>query len=697
MAARIPAGPAERSPTMATRGRDARWRSAVALSALISAWLAGVLGGAHCLAMCGGFLAGVLRRRASPRRAPLLPARRAGAAAAAVQPRPHHDLRRCSARAFGAAGSVGARRPRDWLPLQRGLFVVANLFLLALAAAIAWKTRWLRRAAARGRRAVPPAARRRWARWPRATACRARYALGMVWGLVPCALIYSVLPIALFAGGRARGRGRDARLRPRDAAQPGGCRLVRRPRAAPGSTAASPGTATALLLAGFAAVGIWRALFGPLSSRTARSAFRRPIRLNAVDAASMPSESCRDARIGAMTDAPSRFPTRGRFPMRRRRRPAAAALYRSARGEPRRGHRRRRRCARPRCACGARASCSPAAATRWRRSSPEPRRWRSRAISWRQLDAAWRDAATEASAGLAVTVFAIPVVDRRRARSRRAASATLPAVLALAGEARRRSCASTARSPATRASRWATSLVAADAIDVAAAAGNCCSGSACPTRRPAAARCRRARSRRRRWRSPPAARRVHLRFLVGSALARPGADLLADDRRSAPGGCRSRASSRASSATAARRCWRCRARRSARCRPCGRAASPSARSPRRSSRATRCASCAHRSGEPDAMISAHRAADARAGRRAAAVAVVAVRAARGRGIPLPALPAGSRRRRRDDARRPAARLPGDRRPDARRRAPGSRRRRPGCRCSSSPARYRRLRRSSLVH
>ena len=29
----------------------------MALSALISAWLAGALGGAHCLAMCGGFLA----------------------------------------------------------------------------------------------------------------------------------------------------------------------------------------------------------------------------------------------------------------------------------------------------------------------------------------------------------------------------------------------------------------------------------------------------------------------------------------------------------------------------------------------------------------------------------------------------------------------------------------------------------------
>lgn len=29
----------------------------MAISALISAWLAGLLGGAHCVAMCGGFVA----------------------------------------------------------------------------------------------------------------------------------------------------------------------------------------------------------------------------------------------------------------------------------------------------------------------------------------------------------------------------------------------------------------------------------------------------------------------------------------------------------------------------------------------------------------------------------------------------------------------------------------------------------------
>ena len=32
-----------------------------------------------------------------------------------------------------------------------------------------------------------------------------RVALGLVWGMVPCALVYSVLPLALFAGGAWQG------------------------------------------------------------------------------------------------------------------------------------------------------------------------------------------------------------------------------------------------------------------------------------------------------------------------------------------------------------------------------------------------------------------------------------------------------------------------------------------------------------
>jgi len=232
----------------------------VALSALISAWLAGVLGGAHCLAMCGGFLA-AFSAAGKPAGAPLLPA---GALALRQLP---YNLGRVTTYAalggaFGAAGSA-ALVAADWLPLQRGLFVVANLFLLALAAAIAWKTEAFaplqRAGVALFRRLAPTVG---------ALASRdgilARFALGMVWGLVPCALIYSVLPIALFAGGAlegaavmlAFGLGTLPNL------VAAGWFVARARTWLDGRVARY---ATALLLAGFAAVGIWRALFGPLS------------------------------------------------------------------------------------------------------------------------------------------------------------------------------------------------------------------------------------------------------------------------------------------------------------------------------------------------------------------------------------------------------------------------------------------------
>jgi hypothetical protein len=232
----------------------------VALSALISAWLAGVLGGAHCLAMCGGFLA-ALSGAGKPAGMPLLPA---GTLALRQLP---YNLGRITTYvvlggAFGAAGGT-ALAAADWLPLQRGLFVVANGFLLALAVAIAWKREGfapLQRAGVALFRKLAPAV----GALAAADGVPARYALGLMWGLVPCALIYSVLPIALFAGGAVEG---------------GAVMLAFGLGTLPNLVAAGWMVArartwldrrparygAALLLAGFAAVGIWRALFGPMA------------------------------------------------------------------------------------------------------------------------------------------------------------------------------------------------------------------------------------------------------------------------------------------------------------------------------------------------------------------------------------------------------------------------------------------------
>lgn len=236
----------------------------MALSALIGAWLAGALGGAHCLAMCGGFVVAMTegdRARGMAASAPLLPAR------SLVWRHLPYNLGRIATYAMlgaiaGGAGGL-ALSAAEWLPLQRALYVIANLFLLALAVAIAWQHGGLasmQRAGAALFDRVLPAVRPLRA----ADSAAARYGLGMVWGLVPCALTYGVLPVALFAGGvwqgaavmLAFGIGTLPNL------LAAGWIMARARR---WLDARSVRYAAATLLATFAAIGIWRALFGAAS------------------------------------------------------------------------------------------------------------------------------------------------------------------------------------------------------------------------------------------------------------------------------------------------------------------------------------------------------------------------------------------------------------------------------------------------
>jgi sulfite exporter TauE/SafE len=171
----------------------------MAISALIGAFLAGALGGVHCLAMCGGFVTAFSGSGAAAK--PLLPAR-----SLALRQLPY-NLGRITTYAVWARRSArpaASRCCRRLAAAAAGLFVVANLFLLALAAAIAWRREGaaaLQVAGAALFRRVAPAV----GALATSDALPARYAVGLVWGLVPCALIYGVLPIALFAGGPAQG------------------------------------------------------------------------------------------------------------------------------------------------------------------------------------------------------------------------------------------------------------------------------------------------------------------------------------------------------------------------------------------------------------------------------------------------------------------------------------------------------------
>lgn len=212
--------------------------------------------------MCGGFVialsgAGVPARAQG---ASLLPSR-----VLAWRQLPYNLGRITTYGVLGAlAGGLGAvaLTAGHWPGVQKALYVVANLFLLALAAVFVVRSdgiAWLQRAGAAVFGRIVPAVRPLLAR----KGGSARFALGAIWGLVPCGLVYSVLPIALFAGDA--GAGALVMLAFGIGTLPNLLAagwLVTRARSWLDAPIVRYGAA--LLLAGFAALGIWRALSGTL-------------------------------------------------------------------------------------------------------------------------------------------------------------------------------------------------------------------------------------------------------------------------------------------------------------------------------------------------------------------------------------------------------------------------------------------------
>ena len=167
-------------------------------SALIGAFIAGLLGGLHCFAMCGGWIAAVARPAGA---VDLLPARalRAGQAATHAGRITTYVL---LGAAFGAAG--GAAFAAAMAPLQRGMYMFANAMLLLLALSLVARgvefDGLSRAGLAVYRRLLPIVGRLAPHR-----GVLSRYALGVAWGFTPCALVYGVLPVALLAGSAADG------------------------------------------------------------------------------------------------------------------------------------------------------------------------------------------------------------------------------------------------------------------------------------------------------------------------------------------------------------------------------------------------------------------------------------------------------------------------------------------------------------
>ncbi len=159
----------------------------------LAVFLTGLLGGAHCVGMCGGIVAAISLQPGGN------------------QPFVFHLAysigRIASYAAAGAlAGLVGsAAFLSDTLyPVQQGLYLLAQIVLILLGLYLAGLNQsvlWLERAGGALWRRVQPLLARV---MPIRTLAQA-LAAGALWGWLPCGLVYSVLVSALASGGAGRG------------------------------------------------------------------------------------------------------------------------------------------------------------------------------------------------------------------------------------------------------------------------------------------------------------------------------------------------------------------------------------------------------------------------------------------------------------------------------------------------------------
>ena len=163
---------------------------------LASLFLVGLLGGVHCIGMCGGIVTALTVRfpKERPRRRPDLHFAY------------HAGRLSMYALAGAAAGGLGSSmlRLEPLFPVQATLYLVAQLMLIALGLYLLGIARYLQALENVGRRLwrhVQPVAA---ALLPARTLPRA-YTVGLLWGLVPCGLVYSVLATALVSGSAQAG------------------------------------------------------------------------------------------------------------------------------------------------------------------------------------------------------------------------------------------------------------------------------------------------------------------------------------------------------------------------------------------------------------------------------------------------------------------------------------------------------------
>jgi hypothetical protein len=166
---------------------------------LLSIFLGALVSGWHCALMCGGIAVAIEKpvRIVSRRRLML------------EQLVMHLGRIGTYAALGGLAGTVGAVFwQQNWLPVQRLMFALAAVLLL-LQSVVLWRGRmvatgrveaWLMAISAKWWQTVTNAILARGGYAAGMTGWRGRLLAGAAWGLVPCGLIYAVLPYAFLAG-----------------------------------------------------------------------------------------------------------------------------------------------------------------------------------------------------------------------------------------------------------------------------------------------------------------------------------------------------------------------------------------------------------------------------------------------------------------------------------------------------------------
>lgn len=162
-------------------------------SGFLALFLVGLLGGTHCVGMCGGIV-GALSLGA-PARGLLHLAYNLGRIASYT-----------SAGALaGLVGAAGLGFDGHW-PIRLILYLLANLMLVALGFYLLGVTRALALTERLGQhlwRRLQPLT----GRFLPVRSVAQALPLGLLWGWLPCGLVYSALATALTAGSAARGAG----------------------------------------------------------------------------------------------------------------------------------------------------------------------------------------------------------------------------------------------------------------------------------------------------------------------------------------------------------------------------------------------------------------------------------------------------------------------------------------------------------